>query len=528
MDKAYNRIIWTNEPDVSTPLSAANLNKMDAAIDTVDDRIIAADISKANQSDLLQCIKGVTYNTETGVFVFTWQNGSVLNVDLAVEKIPVSMSMSADGIITMITADGTKFTCNVKDLIKGYQFVESEQIHFAVSTDSDGNYSIAASIKDGTITGNKLEPDYLANVTVQAQNAVASASNAAQSANSAAASAETAQTWAEQAESIVGIDIATTEKAGLVKPSERVTVADNGTMDVNLQDMPVLSSSLMTKMNSGDDLNIYLTPGRYFCASGGVAETLINTPDIDSGFYLDVYEWAAGNVSQVIEQWHNNIRYKRARIVGTWKEWEKVPQRAEITDIDNKIGSTDISSLGDGTLTGAVSQCFQSVSDGKSLIASAITDKGVATTSDATFAEMAEHIGEIVTDTSEATVSRLSGTATVSTTGTELKKTFAVEAGKTYIAVVTLCANAGGYSSAYYNFGQPNVTGNAAIEKIKSQTTPTTIVTAYGPGNTDCLCETNVFKIVPNADGEITFGSGIHKGQQYSPKLWMHVDIVAI
>lgn len=46
-----------------------------------------------------------------------------------------------------------------------------------------------------------------------------------------------------------------------------------------------------------------------------------------------------------------------------------------------------------------------SVSDGKTLIASAITDKGVATAQDATFAQMAENIGEISTgsDTSDAT-----------------------------------------------------------------------------------------------------------------------------
>lgn len=49
---------------------------------------------------------------------------------------------------------------------------------------------------------------------------------------------------------------------------------------------------------------------------------------------------------------------------------------------------------------------FQSVDDGKELVASAITDKGVATIKDATFAEMAANIGEIATgvDTSDATM----------------------------------------------------------------------------------------------------------------------------
>lgn len=50
-------------------------------------------------------------------------------------------------------------------------------------------------------------------------------------------------------------------------------------------------------------------------------------------------------------------------------------------------------------------KCFQSVSDGKSLVASAITDKGVETASDATFKTIANNISKISTgvDTSDAT-----------------------------------------------------------------------------------------------------------------------------
>lgn len=44
--------------------------------------------------------------------------------------------------------------------------------------------------------------------------------------------------------------------------------------------------------------------------------------------------------------------------------------------------------------------CFQSVSSGKSLIASAITDKGVTTASDATFETMANNINNIKFSTS--------------------------------------------------------------------------------------------------------------------------------
>ena len=49
-------------------------------------------------------------------------------------------------------------------------------------------------------------------------------------------------------------------------------------------------------------------------------------------------------------------------------------------------------------------KCFQSVSDGKALVASAITDKRVSTDATATFAEMAANIGSIVLGSGNATV----------------------------------------------------------------------------------------------------------------------------
>lgn len=48
-----------------------------------------------------------------------------------------------------------------------------------------------------------------------------------------------------------------------------------------------------------------------------------------------------------------------------------------------------------------VQECFQSVSNGKSAVASAITDKGVQTASDATFATMASNIRNIPSGVNE-------------------------------------------------------------------------------------------------------------------------------
>lgn len=63
--------------------------------------------------------------------------------------------------------------------------------------------------------------------------------------------------------------------------------------------------------------------------------------------------------------------------------------------MDNLIGNTDISGVGDGTITGAITDLKNYVADGKASVASAITAKGVPTAQDATFAALAENISLI-------------------------------------------------------------------------------------------------------------------------------------
>lgn len=181
MQKAYNRIVWENRPSQLTPLGQTNLNKMDVALDTLDDRIITLDSTKANQSDLLQSLKNVTYNETTGVFTFTWWNGTTYTADLNVEKIPVSFSMSSEGIITMVTADGTTYTADLSDVLKAYSFVDSSVIDFTITTDSSGNKIVTAGIVDGSITEDKLQPNFLSDCRVASSSAQLSASSASES-----------------------------------------------------------------------------------------------------------------------------------------------------------------------------------------------------------------------------------------------------------------------------------------------------------------------------------------------------------
>ena len=184
-----SRINWENEPSIASPINATNLNKIDYAVYEHDRTFSTWDITKANQSDLLLSLKDVSYDTDTGVFVFTWWNGTTQTVDLNIEKIPVSFSMSPQGVITMTTDDGTQYTADVGSLIKTYTFTDSSVIDFTVTTDADGNKTVTADIVDGSINGQKLQPNYLADC----QSAKNDAENAADDAED---SSEDDEAWA--------------------------------------------------------------------------------------------------------------------------------------------------------------------------------------------------------------------------------------------------------------------------------------------------------------------------------------------
>jgi hypothetical protein len=97
--------------------------------------------------------------------------------------------MDANGVITMTTDDGTTYTADVGALIKTYTFNDSAVIDFTVTTDASGNKTITADIVDGSITGQKLQPNYLADCQT-------AETNAGNSATAAAGSKGDAEAWA--------------------------------------------------------------------------------------------------------------------------------------------------------------------------------------------------------------------------------------------------------------------------------------------------------------------------------------------
>ena len=182
-EKQYNRINWQNRPSTLTALGALNLNKMDVFLNTVDNTLMEMDSTKLNISTANSMIASVAYNSDTGIWTFKELDGTTYTFDQNIEKIPVSFSLSEDGILTMITDDGTQYTANIADLIKDYVFDDSDTIAFEkefVSTDDEGkgSYHVTASVKAGSINEQHLNPDYRADILSYRNDAQTAASDA--------------------------------------------------------------------------------------------------------------------------------------------------------------------------------------------------------------------------------------------------------------------------------------------------------------------------------------------------------------
>lgn len=200
LNKLYSRINWENYPSEKTPLNESNMNKMDAALDDLDNRVISQDATKANKTSLNNLISDWTMDENTGIITITRFDGSKIMFDLNIEKIPVDFRLSDDGIITMTTDDGTSFSANIGAMIPVLTFNDSDTI--AVSVTGTGvNKTYSFSIKNGSVTDDMLQPNYLADIQTAAGQAATSASEAVQSSTSAAQSASVALSSKESAES---------------------------------------------------------------------------------------------------------------------------------------------------------------------------------------------------------------------------------------------------------------------------------------------------------------------------------------
>ena len=198
MNKAHSAINWENYPSDETPLNESNLNKMDAAIGVIDDRVITLDTTKATKTEVATLVADVTFEESTGIITITKKNGSKITIDTQMEKIAINFVYNPTTqqiILTLI--DGTKQYIDLSALITQYEFLDSDTVAFYI--DKDGK--VSAIVKEGSIEEKHLEPNYLAKIKVEVaksessqQAAAMSEINAKASENAAKASETAAKT----------------------------------------------------------------------------------------------------------------------------------------------------------------------------------------------------------------------------------------------------------------------------------------------------------------------------------------------
>lgn len=330
LNKVYTRINWEDYPSENTDLDAYNLNQMDSAIDALDNRIISQDALKVDKSAINGNIADWTMDETTGVITITKYNGEKVIFDLNIEKIPVGFSMSDDGIITMTTEDGTQFTADIGSMIPVLTFEDSATIAVSV-TGTGKNKTYSFSIKTGSVTDDMLQPNYLADIRVESANASAYA----QSANAKSVLAESyavggtgtregedtdnAKYYMEQAKQQTGgIPTKVSElenDAGYItkKVSDLTNYYDKTSVDKKIDAIPkTYLTNYLTKTGDGSNLT----------AAFEEATTL--------------EELTTGE--------------KLSSIFGKLKLAVK-----NLKSLIGLIGTTDISTIGDGTITGGLS-----------------------------------------------------------------------------------------------------------------------------------------------------------------------------
>lgn len=155
---------WINYPSIDSPIIDDELNRNEVSVDTIDDRVITLDTTKAEQSDLLLAFKDVSLNTSTGVITFTLFNNTTKTLDTLLEKIAINFDYDDDPTsahyqnLVITLEDGTVKYIDMSALITQYEFVNSSTIAWTIGNDG----SVSASVPDGSITESKLQPNFLA------------------------------------------------------------------------------------------------------------------------------------------------------------------------------------------------------------------------------------------------------------------------------------------------------------------------------------------------------------------------------
>lgn len=267
MEKAYSRIKWENYPSIATPLNETNLNKMDMSLDEVDNRVLGLDTAKLDKAVANTMVKDIAFNEKTGIFTITLLDGTTKTIDTKLEKVATNFSYDYETQKLVLTlVDGTEQEIDMSTLISQYEFADTSTIGFTVGNEG----KITAIVKDGSVTEDKLQPNFLADIKVEVAKGKSYSDSSYENATASLNASKEAKQYRDEAEvfrnqtqAMSGVEIATTEKAGLVKPDGTTITVDadgtihslsgQGTVDyTELENKPSING---TELNGNKTLN---------------------------------------------------------------------------------------------------------------------------------------------------------------------------------------------------------------------------------------------------------------------------------
>lgn len=162
--KIYSREYWENFPSEKTAIDQNRLNNIEGGIDELDNRVCALDTTKVDLTKANELVKEILFDESNGTLTVVKMNGSKAVIDTKLEKLAVNFSFDeANQRLVIILDDGTKQYVDLSAFITPFEFKDGDSIYFEVV----GGNLVSAGIKDGTISEEKLRPNFLADIKIQ-------------------------------------------------------------------------------------------------------------------------------------------------------------------------------------------------------------------------------------------------------------------------------------------------------------------------------------------------------------------------
>lgn len=196
--KIYSREYWENLPSEKTAINRNRLNNIEGGIDAIDDRVCALDTTKVDLTKANELVKEILWDESNGTLTVVKMNGSKAVIDTKLEKLAVNFTYNPQTQQLIITLDdGTTQNVDLSSLITEYEFLDSDTIAFEIT-----GGKVKAIVKNGSITEDELQPNFLADIKVESAKATASAKSAKESEANAAKSATDAKDSADRVQEI--------------------------------------------------------------------------------------------------------------------------------------------------------------------------------------------------------------------------------------------------------------------------------------------------------------------------------------